>query len=197
MTIRSGRQPAGKDPVRKTIIMTIAAATLTAGCGSGDSPETTARSTESRTSAAASDSATAAAPSPTAQAVDAEAALAYLRDAGLPITDSAVITETNDANNLIGRPGQYVSKVAFADSRLGVPLDSAGPGNEGGGSIEVFADSDDAQVRSDYIQETLQGLGPVAGTEYHYLAGPVLIRVNGGLPPSVAAEYEAAVAGLA
>ena len=128
--------------------------------------------------------------------MDAATALADLEDAGLPITDSAVITETNDANDLIGRPGQYVSKVAFADSRLGVPIDPAEPGNEGGGSIEVFADNADAQVRSDYIQEALQSLGPIAGTEYHYLAGPILVRVTGELPPSVAAEYETAVAGL-
>ncbi len=177
--------------------MIIAAAALTAGCGGGDAAEATARATESTTSAAASDSAPVPARSTTAQAMDAETALAGLKDAGLPITDSAVITESNDANNLIGRPGQYVSKVAFADSRLGVPIDRAEPGNEGGGSIEVFADGADAQVRSDYIQQTLQSLGPIAGTEYHFLAGPVLVRVNGELPPSVAAEYEAASAGLA
>src|SRR3712207_6506050 len=180
--------------MRTTIIMTIAAAALTAGCGGGDSAEATAQATESSTSAAAPETATA--PSTTAQAMDAETALATLKDAGLPITDSAVITETNDANNLIGRPGQYVSKVAFADSRVGVPIDQAEPGNEGGGSIEVFVDGADAQVRSDYIQETLETLGPIAGTEYHYLAGPILVRVTGELPPSVAAEYETAVAGL-
>ncbi len=99
--------------------MTIAAAVLTAGCGGGDAAETTAQATQSSTSAAASDSAPVAAPSTTTQAMDAETALAGLKDAGLPITDSAEITETNDRNNLIGRPGQYVSKVAFADSRLG------------------------------------------------------------------------------
>jgi hypothetical protein len=193
--VRSCRQPADTHLMRKTIIMTIAAA-LTAGCGGGDSAEATARATESSTSAAALESATAAAPSTTAQAMDAATALATLKDAGLPITDSAVITETNDANDLIGRPGQYVSKVAFADSRLGVPIDPAEPGNEGGGSIEVFADDAEAQARSDYIQETLQSLGPIAGTEYHYLAGPILVRVTGELPPSVAAEYGAAVADL-
>ncbi|WP_448620821.1 hypothetical protein [Geodermatophilus sp. URMC 65] len=147
--------------MRKTIIMTIAAAALTAGCGGGDSAEATAQATESSTSAAAPESAAAAAPSTTAQVMDAETALATLQDAGLPIADSAVITETNDANDLIGRPGQYVSKVAFADSRLGVPIDPTEPGNEGGGSIEVFADGADAQARSDYIQETLQSQSPV------------------------------------
>jgi hypothetical protein len=194
--VRSCRQPADVHLMRKTIIMTIAAAALTAGCGGGDSAEATAQATEFSMSATAPESATAAAPSTTAPAMDAATALANLKDAGLPITDSAVITETNDANDLIGRPGQYVSKVAFADSRLGVPIDPAEPGNEGGGSIEVFADGADAQARSDYIQATLQSLGPIAGTEYHYLTGPILVRVTGELPPSVAAEYEAAVAGL-
>src|SRR3712207_4520567 len=143
--------------MRTTIIMTIAAAALTAGCGGGDSAEATAQATESSTSAAAPETATA--PSTTAQAMDAETALATLKDAGLPITDSAVITETNDANDLIGRPGQYVSKVAFADSRLGVPIDPAEPGNEGGGSIEVFADATDARVRSDYIRSEERRVG--------------------------------------
>src|SRR3712207_9573061 len=92
--------------------------------------------------------------------MDVATALATLKDAGLPITDSAVITETNDANNLIGRPGQYVSKVVFADDRVGVPIDQTEPGNEGGGSIEVFADEAAAQVRSDYIQKVLRSLGP-------------------------------------
>lgn len=58
----------------------------------------------------------------------------------------------------------------------------------------MFADDVDAQLRSDYMQKSLQGLGPVAGTEYHYLGGPILVRLTGELPPSVAAEYEAAVA---
>ncbi|SES67589.1 hypothetical protein SAMN04488546_0078 [Geodermatophilus poikilotrophus] len=44
-------------------------------------------------------------------------------------------------------------------------------------------------------QETLQSLGPIAGTEYHHLTGPILVRVTGELPPSVTTEYEAAVAG--
>ena len=86
--------------------------------------------------------------------------------------------------------------MAFADSRLAVPIDPAEPGNEGGGSIEVFADAADAQTRSDYIQETLQSLGPIAGTEYDYLAGPIIVRVTGELVPSMAAGYEAAVADL-
>ncbi len=179
--------------------MTIAAvAALTAGCGGGDQG-----AAEGATPAAASTSPTAAsgsmttAPPPAApQVVDAESVLVELRNAGLPITDSVTITETNDGNNLIGRPGQYVSKVVFADSRIGTPIDRASPGNDAGGSLEVFASASDAQARSDYIQRTLQSLGPIAGTEYHYLAGTALVRVTGEMLPSAAAEYETAVARL-
>jgi hypothetical protein len=59
--------------------------------------------------------------------------------------------------------------------------------------VEVFADAAAAKTRSDYIQRSLAALGPVAGTEYHYLSGPALVRVLGKLPPSMAAEYETAV----
>lgn len=181
--------------MRNIITIIVATAALTAGCSSsGDAA--VAEATNSSAATTATEPATVAAPSTAAEAVDAEAVLAELTAAGLPITDSAAITETNDANNLIGRPGQYMSKVTFADSRVGAPIDQAAPGNEAGGSIEVFANDSDAQARSDYIQQTLKSLGPIAGTEYHYLSGPVLVRVNGELVPSAAADYESAVAGL-
>lgn len=169
-------------------------AALTAGCGGTDQDAAASGAQTTASSASTSASEPTAA---TAEALDAGAVLVGLQTAGLPITDSAAVTETNDANHLIGRPGQYVSKVAFADSRVGAPIDPAEPGNEAGGSIEVFANASDAQTRSDYIQQTLKQLGPAAGTEYHYLSGPVLVRVIGELVPSAAAEYEAAVAGLA
>lgn len=180
--------------MRKTIIMTITAvAALTAGCSS--SAEEVAAAAPSATVAVPAPS-SAAAPTATAESLDAAVVLAELQSAGLPITDSAAVTETNDANNLIGRPGQYVSKVAFADNRVGQPIDQAAPGNDAGGSIEVFATASDAQTRSDYIRKSLASLGPAAGTEYHYLTGSALVRVTGVLPPSAAAEYETAVAAI-
>lgn len=180
--------------MRKTIIMTITAvAALTAGCSSSAEEVPVAAPS---TTAAAPVPSSAAAPTTTAESLDAAAVLAELQSAGLPITDSAAVTETNDANNLIGRPGQYVSKVAFADSRVGQPIDQAAPGNDAGGSIEVFATASDAQKRSDYIQKSLANLGPAAGTEYHYLTGTALVRVTGVLPPSAAAAYETAVAAI-
>jgi hypothetical protein len=125
--------------------------------------------------------------------LDAAAVLQKLQAAGLPITDSVSITEDNDPNNLIGRPGQYTSKVVFADPRTGVALDKATPDNGSGGSVEVFADAAGAKTRSDYIQKALAALGPAAGTEYDYLTGSALVRVAGALRPSQAAQYETAV----
>ncbi|MCC3273221.1 hypothetical protein MUK71_03870 [Arthrobacter zhangbolii] len=108
-------------------------------------------------------------------------------------TISAVteVTELNDTNGLIGRPGQYISAAWISDTAA----DSAETGIDGGAVVEVFADEADAQTRSDYIQGVLEGMGPAFGTEYHYMDGAVLLRVSGVLMPSQAALYEEAFAG--
>jgi len=104
------------------------------------------------------------------------------------ITGITEVTEANDANNLIGRPGQYVSAAWIADSAA----DPAQTGIDGGAVVETFATPENTQTRSDYIQGVLQGAGGVLGTEYHYLNGTVLLRVSGILMPSQAAVYEEA-----
>jgi hypothetical protein len=177
--------------LKRTALALASAAVLLTGCGGGDENQAQPSSAATNSSATAKTSSEA-----TASPADAAAVLEQLTAAGLLITGSLVITETNDPNNLIGRPGQYTSKVVFADERTGVALDETAPSNDAGGSIEVFIDAATAQARSDYIQQTLTSLGPAAGTEYHYLAGTALVRVTGALVPSVAAEYEAAAAQL-
>lgn len=98
------------------------------------------------------------------------------------------VTEVNDSNGLIGRPGQYISAAWIAD----VAADPAQTGIDGGAVVEVFSNEADAQTRSDYIQETLKSMGPAFGTEYHYMDGTVLLRVSGVLMPSQATLYEQA-----
>jgi hypothetical protein len=177
---------------RTSVVVVLAGVTVgsLAGCGEG-SNDAAGSSTASSSTAASSDSSAAA--ETTVVSPDAIAILEKLQAAGLPITDSVLITEDNDPNNLIGRPGQYTSKVVFADPRTGVALDEATPDNGSGGSVEVFADAAAAKTRSDYIQKSLAALGPVAGTEYDYLTGAALVRVAGALLPSEAAHYETAV----
>ncbi|MCC3279935.1 hypothetical protein LJ754_12320 [Arthrobacter sp. zg-Y40] len=98
------------------------------------------------------------------------------------------VTEANDSNGLIGRPGQYTSAAWIADTSA----DPAQTGVDGGAVVEVFATEADAQTRAAYIQDVLKSMGPAFGTEYHYLKGSVLLRVSGKLMPSQASLYEQA-----
>ena len=99
------------------------------------------------------------------------------------------ITEDNDPNDLIGRPNGYVAAVVLKDPRAEC---ADGIGIECGATVEEWPDADAAEARADYIS-TLQADSPFLGSEYHYLVGPVLVRVTGELKPSEAEEYESAV----
>ena len=175
-------------------VLLIGAIVLT-GCNSasdeeGSDPTTQASSASSPTKAARETAET----SETPEAADSETALevAERLKAGVPtITAITEVTETNDSNGLIGRPGQYTSAAWIADTAA----DPSETGVDGGAVIEVFATPEDAQVRADYIQETLRSMGPAFGTEYHHLDGTVLLRVSGVLMPSQAAVYEQVFAG--
>lgn len=104
------------------------------------------------------------------------------------VTKTVEITEDNDPNDDIGRPGKYTEAVSIYDERAECDseLDVTC-----GAKIEVWADEDAAQDRSDYIQGILEE-AQILGAEYHYIDGGVLLRVSGQLKPSEAEEYEAA-----
>lgn len=101
------------------------------------------------------------------------------------------ITEDNDPNNKIGRPGGYVSAATLYDS--GASCSSLGA--ECGATVEVWPDEAAAKQRSEFILAALKGANGVLGDEYHYQKGAVLLRVSGDLKPSAAKLYEAALAG--
>ena len=58
--------------------------------------------------------------------------------------------------------------------------------------MEVFADEQGAQRRVQFIQEIASTLP--AAVEYHYISGPILLRVARSLTPAQAAEYQQALA---
>lgn len=118
---------------------------------------------------------------------DASAAAEALRASNPNVTAVTVYDETNDPNNLIGRPGQYTSAAQLTDARA-----AGGEGIDAGLVIEVFATPQEAQARSTYIQDTLADLGPAFGTEWHHMQGTHLLRVSGTLVPSANDEYAAA-----
>lgn len=120
---------------------------------------------------------------------NAEEVVKALKESGLPIGDVQVFTAENDPNSLLGRPGQYTSKVNFVDTRINEPI-SEGISITNGGSVEVFASMEDAKKRYDYVSNIAKS-GPAIFVEYDYLVGKVLLRISGKLTPQQAAEYEA------
>ncbi|WP_139003657.1 hypothetical protein [Arthrobacter crystallopoietes] len=102
------------------------------------------------------------------------------------------VTENNDLNELIGRPGQYTGAAWITDEAAS---DQSAKGIDGGAVVEVFENAEDAQTRSVYVQGILKEGGPAFGTEYHHLDENVLLRVSGELKPSQAKAYEAAFVG--
>jgi hypothetical protein len=102
-------------------------------------------------------------------------------------------TAQDDPNKLLGRPNQYTSKTAFADSRVskeGLPDDVTQVDH--GGGVEVFPDESAANARKEFIQTAGKSLGGLIA-EYDYVKGGVLVRVSSKLTPEQAQEYEAAL----
>ena len=137
------------------------------------------------------------APSPSVAPVAAAAEVVkVLVAAGLPVVVTTDYDETTDPNKQLGRPGGYVDKLAFTDSRIvkaDVLDDNAGSVELGGG-VELFADTAGAQTRADYIQQVTAGMPAL--TEYGYVRGGVLLRLSKQLTPTQAKAYEAALQSL-
>ncbi|WP_238918525.1 hypothetical protein [Clostridium sp. YIM B02555] len=95
-----------------------------------------------------------------------------LKESGVAIENVEVTTAENDKNQLLGRPNQYTSKINFTN-----------------GSIEVFANKEDAKNRKEYIDGIGKKMPLVA--EYSYIndAG-VLLRLDKKLTPDDAKKYE-------
>lgn len=195
-------------PMRKYLIILGLVAVLLAACtNQGTSAQPTPGSTTTlpasstataSSSASATPSATAtitvtatATASPTATPTGDATAVAELLKSRIPsITKVTTVTAALDSNKLLGRPGQYTSAAWITDNRG----QAGATGIDGGAVVEIFATAADAKARSDYIQATLKSLGPSAGTEWHHLSGPTLLRVSGKLPPAANDEYTKAFA---
>ena len=173
----------------------VAVAVLMTGCGGGDDEATggaTATNQPTESSAA---------PAPS-KSVTAAAVLHGLKAAVPTITRTIVYTAENDPNSRLGRPGQYTSKAGFHDSRVPareVEFESEPFAVRRGGDIEVFPDEGGAKDRAAYIDGIVNKSGGIPGIqpEYIYRRGRVLLRVSGALSPTIATEYEKALASVA
>jgi len=165
------------------LIAGLALAAVLVGCSDNDgdkADEPTAGTTTSSGAPEASEAAE--------EEVSAESVTALIA-AAVDVT-TVPITEDNDPNDLLGRPNGYVAAIVIKDSRLADCGDDLGV--DCGATVEEWPDAEAAKARADYIA-SLQKDSPMLGSEYHYLDGPVLVRVSGELKPSEAKEYEAVV----
>lgn len=177
--------------MRARIAITTAAVligTLTA-CGSGDTASPAPKDDKPQASATPTEDRQ-------AGALDAEAVAKGLQKAIPTVKVTVVYTEESDPNHQLGRPGGYLSKVQFADSRI--PAKEVEFKEEHdlarGGSVEVFETEAAAEKRAEYIRKIGESIPTFA--EYDYVQGPVLLRVSKILTPTQAKEYEKALAEL-
>ncbi|HEU5117906.1 MAG TPA: hypothetical protein VFT74_14865 [Isosphaeraceae bacterium] len=96
-----------------------------------------------------------------------------------------IYTAENDENHLLGRPGQYVGKANWSDTRDPDSVDIY--------SVETFANSQDLGRRQAYLKTVTQSVA--AFCEYNFTEGLVLLRISCHLTPAQAADYDNALAG--
>ncbi|WP_335970454.1 hypothetical protein [Streptomyces sp. CA2R106] len=158
---------------------------LLAGCSSGGADGGGARS-----AATASEQAVA------VGLTSAEQVASTLERSVSTMTTTVVYTAATDPDHLLGTSRGYLSKVAFADSRV-QPADVEGTKADAvvrGGSIETFATAAQAHARARSIESGAQGTASAG--EYHYYVGASLIRVSQVLTPAQANDYELAASSL-
>jgi hypothetical protein len=96
----------------------------------------------------------------------------------MDLKDTTVYTATTDPNHLLGRQGEYTSKVNWGQDR--------GNGNVFS-SIEVFPDTPDAKLRYAY----LRAFRPPFGDGYDYLYRAAILRLASIHTPAQAATLKA------
>lgn len=171
--------------MRAVAAATVAAVLTLSACGSGETTSPSQDSSSTRQPAVTQ----AVEPQPAEPTTATEVAEAIKAEI-TEISKVVTITEDNDPNDKIGRPGGYVDGAVLFDSRA-EPLDED-PGVDQGAFLEVWPDGAAASDRSEYIQTVLEEAGGVLGTEYHYLQDRFLLRVSGVIKPSQAEAYETA-----
>lgn len=125
----------------------------------------------------------------------AEEIISKMKEKNTNIGKVVIYNSETDLNKLLGRPGQYTSKITFEDKRikqtnanLDKELSTEAEINEPtGGTIEVFENEKDMKNRKNYVE----GFSTTAMfSQYIYSKGNALLRIDGDLTPEQAREYE-------
>jgi hypothetical protein len=179
----------------RNVVGILVLASALAACGGDSSSSTDNSSNTSGSPSLAATASPSAAPEPSVAGDDPAAAAAALA-AAIPSIGAVVkITEDNDSNDLIGRPGQYDAAMFIQDKRLGCTSadNYSDLSIDCGAKLERWPSKAAAQARADDIQQKLKDFG--LGTEYDYIRDRLLLRVAGKVKPSDAKAYETAFLG--
>lgn len=128
--------------------------------------------------------------------IDAGAVVEHLKAAGMQIGRVDVYNAETDPVSRLGRPGQYIGKAIFQDSRLPLVLQQGQDVisfQNSGGIVEVFPSTVELEDRKKALDLARQQF-PAAFPEYQYSNGVILLRLGHVLTPEQAAGYEAALA---
>lgn len=111
------------------------------------------------------------------------------------ITGYAGVTEDNDPNGNLNKPGGYTSTVYFAYDKVEDPyniLDGTiiDNGTDGGGSIEVYETEEDAVKREEYLALFD---GSVTASGSHKVVGTILVRTSNELTASQQKRFESEI----
>lgn len=104
------------------------------------------------------------------------------------------LTEDNDSNNLLGRPGGYSDAAVAQLNGLTGTCDPSTPGVDCGLTVEVWKSQTAATARAKDIQTKLSTYG--LGSEYDFVKGSTLLRISGEVKPSEASEINARFGGM-
>lgn len=139
---------------------------------------------------------TAEAPSEEAAPADltAEEALEALRSQNGHVTDVLVWDESTDINEMLGRPGQYISKADFSDDRVEETWETEeermASGLQGG-TLETFESESDCDGRCEYLKKFMNSeMGAFGLNQYVYKYPKAILRVSYSIIPSEAEVYK-------
>lgn len=108
------------------------------------------------------------------------------------IVDISAVTEDNDPNGNLNKAGGYTAQVYFTSDLVNqssvIGSTVIEKGTDGGGSIEVYANAEDAEKRNDYLA-AFDGTLFASGS--HTVIGTVLVRTSDVLTASQQNEMEA------
>lgn len=101
------------------------------------------------------------------------------------VKDVSAVTENNDPNGKLNKPGGYTATVYFESSNVNQSnvygTDLIDKGTDAGGAIEVYANEEDAIKRNDYLASFDGG---IFASGSHKVVGTVLIRTSDELTAS-------------